>query len=131
MALRSAAACPARPCSCQTDGRGLETARAWADGAGVFCGDAGVFCGDAGATEDDVIVAIDGQEARNSVVATVLFGKAGTTVKLRVRRPKVLAEDAKTITIARNALGLGLVVDSTNTITDLVAGSAAAEHRDG
>ena len=34
-----------------------------------------------------MILRIDGQEARNSVVATVLFGKAGTSIDLVVRRP--------------------------------------------
>lgn len=81
--------------------------------------------------EGDIILKIDGQEARNSVVATVLFGKAGTTVNLLVRRPEGIdLGPTKEITIARNALGLGLVVDTSNTITDLVAGSAAAEHPD-
>ena len=82
--------------------------------------------------EGDIILKIDGVEARNSVVATVLFGKAGTEVVLVVRRFGGSAPTSTVttnVTIARNALGLGLVVDATNTITDLVAGSAAAQHK--
>jgi hypothetical protein len=77
-----------------------------------------------------VILKIGDEEAKNSVVATVLFGKAGTLVTLTVRRPRAqpAGQGTKTLTIQRNALGLGLVVDATNTITDLVAGSAVAEH---
>ena len=76
--------------------------------------------------EGDVILRIDGEDARNSVFATGLIENAGTVVRLDVRRPD--GGSVLDVTIARNALGLGLLVDASNTITDLVEGSAAAVH---
>ena len=70
----------------------------------------------------DQVLYVDGQVASNSEVAVQHFARAGTTVRLHVRRAP------RTVTIARNKLGLGLSVDSTNRITALYEGSAAAEH---
>ena len=70
----------------------------------------------------DVILNVDGQPAQNSEIATQLFARAGTTITLRVRR------GPRTITIARNKLGLGISVDTTNRVTAMYDGSAAQMH---
>ena len=90
---------------------------------------------------NDIILKVDGKDASNSVVATALFSKAGTSIELVVHRPaehhavmmnrrESAAAATKTLVIARNDVGLGLIVDSDNTISDLVPGSAASKHGD-
>lgn len=81
----------------------------------------------------DVLLEVDDVPTTglNSASAAELFKASGTELKLLVRRPGLVfshEEEKIELTIQRNRLGLGLVVDALNVVDALAPGSAAAEH---